>query len=737
MKKSLKIFLLILGSFLILLLTLFTYVLIVTSSAKLDKDKLINMERIVTYYDKFGNKFAEESGGVSVTNIEKIPTHVKNAFIAIEDKRFYQHKGVDYRGLFRATLNNIKSFSFKQGASTISQQLIKNTHLSNKKTFNRKLLEIKLAKQLEKTYTKDEILEKYLNTIYFGNGCYGITSASKFYFNKPPEELNVNEGATLAGIIKAPSHYSPLSNPENCNKRKNVVLTEMFNQGYVTKNDYEKYKTTQITIEAEKQSNNNFLSLARKEFNEIIKNYPYQYKNLNVYTGFDPNLQEIIEQEKLASNEHENATLILDKSNKISAFSSTCALDLRQPGSTLKPILVYAPAIETDTVYSCSPILDEKTNFNGYSPSNFNEKYYGYVSVKESLAKSLNTCSVKLLNYVGVEKAKSYAKKTDINFTEQDNSLCLALGALNNGVNLVDLTSSYNVFLNKGEYKSASCIDKITTENAKIVYKTNNFSKQIFSEETIDIMNDMLLYTVTNGTAKKLSYCNFPIYAKTGTVGTKDGNTDAYTISYTSDYILASWCGSKSESLMPNSITGGNQPSTQSYNIWKKIYKTSTPNEISQSNNICKEFIDKISYNENHTIKLADKNAPLRYKEEAIFKKNKLPKETSLVFTSPKIEKPKILVKNNQIKISLCLTQLYNAIVYKHYENKKVAVYDTATDNKDFYIDYNVYPNVKYEYSVIPYYKIDNNYFYGEEIFLEPIKLSKNQIDDWWKNELD
>jgi hypothetical protein len=167
------------------------------------------------------------------------------------------------------------------------------------------------------------------------------------------------------------------------------------------------------------------------------------------------------------------------------------------------------------------------------------------------------------------------------------------------------------------------------------------------------------------------------------------------------------------------------------------MYNEKKPCEIPQSEKTCKEFIDIISYNENHVVKLADINAPLRYKEQALFKKNKLPKNVSSVFTSPKIEKPKISVKNNQIIISLCLTQLYDAIVYKNYDNKKIAVYNTANNSKEYFIDKNVLPNVKYEYSVIPYYRIDNKYFYGNEIFLEPIKLSKNQIDDWWKNELD
>lgn len=737
MKKSLKILLLILGIFFILFLSVLTYVLIVFNSAKLDKNKLINMDKTITYYDKYNVKFAEESSGVSVTDLKKIPEHVKNAFIAIEDKRFLSHNGVDYRGLFRAFLNNAKSFSFKEGASTISQQLIKNTHLSNEKTLKRKLIEIKLAKELEKNYSKDEILEKYLNTIYFGNGCYGITSASNFYFNKSPELLDINEGATLAAIIKAPSYYSPLSNIDKTTTRKNLVLSEMKEQGYISNNDYIKYKNTPITTCLSEQSNNNFLTLVRREFNDITKNYPYKYKNLNVYTSLDCSIQQILESEKICNDEFENANIVLDKNSNIVAFNSTCKIGNRQPGSTLKPLLVYAPAIETDAVFSCTPILDEKTDFNGYSPSNYNDQYYGYVSVKDSLAKSLNTCAVKILNYVGVDRAVSYLKKTDMVLDEKDNSLCLALGATTNGVNIIDLTSAYSVFLNKGYFYSASCINKITTENSSVIFAKKKANKKIFSSETIDIVNDMMLYTATNGTAKKLSYNNFPIYAKTGTVGSKNGNSDAYSISYTSEYVLTSWCGNNDKNLMSNNVTGGNQPTKQASNIWKKIYYSYSPSAISQSENICEEYIDKISYERDHVVKLADVNAPLRYKEVALFKKSNLPKERSTSFTLPKVENAKISVENNIIKISLCVAQSCEATIYKHCDNKKFAVFDTANNDDNVYIDKDIKKGKKYKYSIIPYFKINDIVVYGEEIFLEDIKIDDSKINEWWKNELE
>lgn len=737
MKKTLKIAMIIVCSVLIVVLSSLIYVLSVTAGVKINEEKLVNMERIISYYDINGNKFAEESGGVAVTEIKNIPEYVKNAFIAIEDKRFYSHNGVDYRGLFRALFNNVKSFSFKEGASTISQQLIKNTHLSNEKTLKRKLVEIKLARKLEKKFTKSEILEKYLNTIYFGDGCYGITEASKHYFNKKPFELDINEGAILAAIIKAPTYYSPLADTNKCFVRKNIVLSEMLEQGYITINEFNENKNKAVTTIENKDLNHNFLSLAKSEYCKIMKNYSHFYNNFNVYTSFNPNLQQILESEKIDTKDYENSSIILDAKSQILAYYSTIGNLPRQVGSTIKPLLVYAPAIETNAVYSCSPILDEKTDFNGYNPSNYNEKYYGYISVKESLAKSLNTCAVKLLNQVGVDKAKSFIKNTDITLDKEDDSLCIALGATNKGIKLTDLTSAYSVFLNKGNYVSSSCINKIETNEKEVIYQKKSQEKRVFNQDTIDIMNDMLSFVVTNGTAKKLSFLNMPIYAKTGTVGSEKGNTDSYTISYTSEYVLGTWCGNKENTLMSNAITGGGVPCVQSANIWEKVYKNKLPNKIENSNKTCEEFIDKITYDNDHRVILADLKALPRYTEKMIFKKNALPKERSSIFSSPIIEKPKISIKKNEINILLCLTEYYDAIIYKTINGKKFAVYDTENNNKKIYVDHDLIPNQNYTYSVVPYHNNGAEKIYGKEIIIETIKIPKAPINDWWKNELD
>lgn len=739
MKKTIKIFLIAIFSIFLIVSAFLLFFHITLIDVKFDKNRLINLNHTVTYYDSNGESVSVESNGVSVSDNEEIPEHTKQAFISIEDKRFYKHNGIDFKGLLRATFNNIKSFSLKEGASTISQQLIKNTHLSNEKTLKRKFSEIKLTRELEKQYDKNKILETYLNTIYFGDGCYGITTAAKHYFNKSPSELNINESAVLAGIIKAPSNYSPVNNYEKCFERKNLVLKEMLTQGYITQNEYNKNSLENIVLNMENESSNyDFISLTRLEFNKFIEKSPYKNFHLNVYTSLDQNLQEILKNQLFEDEiACDKSAVIISPNGNVKAYLSTCGNLYRQMGSTLKPLVVYAPAIESDSVTEITKILDEKTNFNGYSPSNYNDKYYGYVSVKESLAKSLNTCAVKIMNYSGIPYSTSFIKKTEIKLNESDENLSLALGATENGATLIQLSAAYNVFNNNGNYTKISFIDKITADNGEIIYKSNKLENKIFSDSTISIMNDMLKYTVSDGTAKKLSYSSIPLYAKTGTVGNKNGNIDAYTISYSKDFTLGVWYGNKDNSLMPNSITGGGAPCKVSSKIWEGIYKDKTTSEIPLSDSVEFVEIDKESYNEDNFLILADKLSPERCKLEVLLKNSTIPSSISKRFSNPTIEKPKLLVENNGIKIELCLTEYIDAMIYKINKGQKIKIYDTENGFNESFIDTNIKPNEFYQYLVIPYFNYNGQKILGEEIYSEKIKSPNQKLGDWWINDLD
>lgn len=738
MKKLLKIILIILGVFLIVFIGAITYFSILSSTYKLDVNKLVNLKRTVTYYYSNGEIIAEECNGVSVTDISCIPEHTKNAFIAIEDKRFYQHNGIDFKRMIKASFNNIKSFSFKEGASTISQQLIKNTHLSNEKTIKRKIAEIKLARQLEKSFNKDEILEKYLNTIYFGDNCYGITCASIYYFNKNVEDLDINESAILAGVIKAPTYYSPKNANNKCLERKNIVLKNMYEQGYITSDEYESNISRGVNIYTENLSNainKPYFNIAKKQFNKVIDIAPYSVYDYKVNTTINQKIQQyLVDEINQAPENCEKGAILIDKQGKIIAYYSTCGEEKRQIGSTIKPLLVYAPAIENDIVCSITKISDEKLDFNGYSPSNYNDKYYGEITVSEALSYSSNTCAVKLLNYVGVDKAIKYLNKTAIKLSENDNSLCLALGATENGSTLNDIASSYSVFLNSGNYINSYIIADITHKD-QIIYKNNQESSKVFSDDTIDIMNDMLRKAVTDGTAKKLSFLDGVYYAKTGTVGNENGNSDAYTISYTNDYILGCWFGSKNDELLDNTISGGASPCVLSSQIWGKIYNDKNkPNEIEKSNLTQLINIDKISYEKDGDIVLADNIAPNRYVLTYLSKTSQLPKIQSTRFSHPKIEEPKISVNQNDIRIELCLTQSIYATIFKYNDNEKTEVFDTKINNSKIYIDNNAFENKEYVYGVVPYFiSNDKRKYFGEEIIIKTKKSScKDHDDDWW-----
>lgn len=721
MKKSIKIFLIITGLLLITVLAFFTYYLIVTANVRIDENNLVNVNESIEIYDKNDNLLVEYSNGNATTSIDNIPLHVQNAFISIEDKRFYSHNGLDTKGILRALVNNVRSFSLKEGASTITQQLIKNTHLSNEKTLNRKLKEAKLSLMIEKRYSKKEILEMYLNTIYFGQGCYGIKKASDFYFNKETIDLDVNEGAILASIIKAPSLYSPTNNPDRCFTRKNVVLREMYREKYISESQYKSNSKKQIVL-SENSSKFDNISLLKNQL-EDYKNDLYNQK-IKVYTTFDSKLQELTDKNVVQNDEYNNSIVILNKQNQVLAYSSNCPLQKRQVGSTIKPLLVYAPAIEENIVYSCTKIDDSKISFGDYSPSNYNDKYYGNISVKDALKNSSNTVTVKLLNELGVDTAKKYIDKTALKLSEKDDSLTIGLGGTYNGYSIIDLASSYQVFLNNGFFNKCYSVNTVSDNNFKI-YQNTTFSSKVFSDGTVSVMNDILRETTKSGTARKLNELGLNVYGKTGTVGNENGNTDAYSVIYTNDIIIGVWVGNKQNGYLNNNVTGGSTPTEIVKNILKEIYENHKPDEIENKDTIKLE-IDKYDY-ENGSVKKAKEGTPKRYTEEFVFSKNNYPIEVSKTFDEPKIEIPNLQVNYNQILISLCVPQCYEIIIYKEENGIKKEVYDSLNNDKTSFIDNDIEFDTEYQYSVVPYCIFNESKTFGSEIYLPKAVCSLNE----------
>jgi len=631
-------------------------------------------------------------------------------------------------------VNNLKSLSFKEGGSTITQQLIKNTHLSNEKTFKRKLIEMKLAKKLEKKYTKTKILETYLNTIYFGENSFGIAEASKTYFAKEPENLSLKESAVLAGIVKAPSFYSPFSNYKKSMERANLVLEKMFEQKLITKNELDLAKKEEIRLNNKKNENlNPYIRACSSLVDSLIDEKKIKNKNIKIYTNFSPKHQQLLEESlSLYNGDYNKSGIILDNNSKVLAMVGNLNKK-HQLGSIIKPLLVYAPAIELNIINEATPILDEKTNFNGYSPSNYNNNYQGYISAKEALAKSSNVCAVKVLNYVGIEKSIEYAKKFNMEIEDKNKNLSLALGTTSGNVSFFDTVSCYNTFANDGKYTKYSLIEKITDQNGKTLFKNREKKEKVFSESTSFIISNMLKETVNNGTAKNMQIKNYPICAKTGTVGDKKGNLDAYSISYTKDYCIGVWL--ENENYMENSVTGGTIPTKISKNIWLNLYKGKTPTPFEMPKSVINKKIDKISYDKEHQLILADEIAPKRYIFETYFKKENLPQETSKRFSYPQIENCILSVNDKEINIRLCQTELYEYKIFREFNGKKILIYDTKNKNNKFDFTDNKLERGIYQYTIIPYYIYENKEYLGKPFVSNKILISNNILDNWWNNE--
>ena len=472
----------------------------------------------------------------------------------------------------------------------------------------------------------------------------------------------------------------------------------------------------------------------------MITNSPYENHNLTIRTSFDPFIDKITTKKVNDFNDIycDKSVVIINKNGNIVSYFSTCGDVYRQMGSTIKPLAVYAPAIEKNIVNSYTILKDEKSNFLDYSPSNFNDKYYGDISVKNSLAISSNVCAVKLLNYLGVKNSVNYIKNLNIPITEQDNSLALALGATEKGAKLTQITNAYNVFLNEGYLPQVSCLNG-TIKNG--VQLPKNFSKtkpKVFNDDTITVMNDMLKNVVMQGTAKKLNFANIDIYAKTGTVGNKNGNTDAYCISYNADYVIGVWFGAKSNCILENTITGGGYTTTLACEIWKEIYKNKqAPPPIKNSENIVETYIEKDTYENNKEVVLSNENTFGRNNIKAIFTQKAYQSIKSKSKFIPRVDDYKISVNDYGINIELCLAQNSFALVYKVNKKTKSLLFDTADVGCSF-TDINVKPQSVYQYIIIPYYKVNSEKIYGKEIKTKKIKTPSKMLGEkWWVDDFD
>lgn len=509
-------------------------------------------------------------------SIEDIPADLKNAIIATEDKSFYRHRGFDTFGLVRSTIANIKAGSLKQGASTITQQLARILFLSNERTFDRKIKELIIAHRIEKTISKDEILELYLNSVYLGSGTYGVLSASKTYFDKNLNELTLAEKALIAGLPQAPSVYSPFQNPDAAIKRRNQVLKRMYKTGYITKDDYEKAKAEDLHLSKKPRlySFNKapyFVDFVLNELEKLgFEEQEISMGGLKIYTTLDMKSQQAAQN---AIDKDLKGAGLTSKDSQMALFSFSPQTGriyayiggknyeesqydrivnaTRPPGSAFKPF-VYTTALQqgvgVDDIIEDTPIT-----IKNWSPRNYGNKYRGKMPVWKALALSSNVAAVRLIKKSGAEAVISTAREMGIT-TPLQNDLTIGLGS--NGVKLYDMVVAYGAFANGGFRVRPYAVERVENSRGVVIYE-NPGPKivKVISFDTAAGMTYMLRKVVEVGTGRAANISK----AVAGKTGTTDDYRDAWFVGFTPDVVAGVWLGNDSNKKLPG-ITGGGLP---------------------------------------------------------------------------------------------------------------------------------------------------------------------------------
>lgn len=591
-------------------------------------------------------------------SISELQPRTVYAFISAEDARFFEHEGVDVIRIAGAIVADIKAGSYVQGASTISQQLIKLSHLTSEKTISRKAEEAALAYEMERQYSKEDILEMYLNYVYFGGGYYGIEAAAEGYFGVHASDLTLDQSAMLAGILKSPSGYAPHINYAASINRRNNILRLMRDYGYITDDEKKQASARRPTILHDKNEEysgyytdavtKSAAALMGITVDELIRG------GYSIYSAMDSDIQHYCEEmfkngELFPAEDSEAAIVVLEPSTGMvvamvggrsytGGISFNRATDIRrQPGSVIKPVIAYAPAFEYLNYTAADMILDEETTFADYTPSNYGNKYYGWVTVREAVTKSLNVPAVKTLSAVGVYRAKDFAKRCGIEFDDKDDSLALALGGFTYGVSPLQIAGAYSCFASGGIYNTPTLIKKITDRNGLTVYEYRQDSRRVMSEANAYILTSMLKSVVTEGTGHRLNTLDIPIAGKTGTVGLANGNRDAWMAGYTPEYTAVVWQGYDSDrlGLLPSSATGGTYPALMLYELFNHIYPDGRSGDFEKPDSVKQYSIDAKTLKKQHKAVLANAMTPQSSRVTEYFTEETAPEDVSGYWAVP------------------------------------------------------------------------------------------------------
>ena len=594
-------------------------------------DKLAQMQRTdfsmlsdTVIYDKDGRQVGLiNAGHYQYVDISHISMNIQNAYIAQEDRRFKSHSGVDWIATFRAGLALVKhKGEVTQGGSTITQQVVKNTYLTQERTFTRKIVEILLAPEIEKKYSKADIMEFYCNTNFYGHQCYGVEAASRYYFGKNAADLTAGEAAVLVGISNSPSAYDPVAHPKASLEKRNDVLKSMHETGELSDDAYENAVSTPLTIvkqESEGTDENYQSSYAihcaalellkmdgfdfqytfadKESYNSYMERYTTAYTEksdliraggFKIYTSLDSSLQQKLQEDidqglssytELQDNGKyalQGAGVIVDnQTNYVAAIVggrgsedqfNRAYLSARQPGSTIKPLIDYGPAFDTGEYYPARMVDDHKWEDG---PSNSGGNYYGNVTVREALNRSLNTVAWQILEDIGVNYGLDYLGGMEFQkLTYVDNDVpSLSIGGFTNGVRVVDMAKGYSALANYGVYNDRTCITGITHEHdGDLTRELKPAAKQIYRDDSAFMLTDILKGTMTSpyGTGRGLELNNgMPAAGKTGTT---NSSKDTWFCGYTRYYTTAVWVGYDIPRRMP-----GIYGSTYAGKIWKNV----------------------------------------------------------------------------------------------------------------------------------------------------------------------
>ena len=515
-------------------------------------------------------------------DLADIPLHVKNAAVAIEDERFYKHFGVDIMSTAKAFFMFSVQNETSRGGSTITQQLVKSLTGEGQKTPLRKVQEMIKAVILERSMSKDQILELYLNNIYLSQGCNGIASAARFYFGKEIDQLSIAEGASLIGITQFPTRYDPILNPENNKSKQELVLSKMLELGYLSQDEHDEAVFEELNFKpklgedalAGKQSY--FVDAIFAQVSLDLQNiFGYSedeavkaiYSDgLRIYSTLDPTIQAAIDRVFLDDSNFPKAPTDIQPQSSMTIIDHTnghvkgivggrgekvgnrvlnrATQSTRQPGSTVKPIAVYAPALDKKLITPGTVLTDKKVTFGKWSPANYYSGYRGAMTVRYAVQISNNTIPVQLLDKLGLKISFDYMQNK-LGFTtlveDDKNYSALALGGMTYGVTNIELTAAYAAIANKGVYNKPVLYTKIVDNNGKIILENNPSPSVAFDEAAAATMTDMLIGVVSAGTGTAANFSGK--YSIAGKTGTTDDDIDRWFVGFTPYYVGTVWFG--------------------------------------------------------------------------------------------------------------------------------------------------------------------------------------------------